>query len=141
MREESVMAAQEREDWLDQVHWNEDGLAPAIAQDAESGRVLTLAWMNREALARTVAGGLAVYWSRSRARLWQKGEQSGHVQQVQEVRLDCDRDAILLRVRQEQGVACHTGRESCFFLRLDGDGWTAVDPVLRDPADIYEQND
>ncbi len=125
--------------WLETIHWDEQGLVPAVAQDAASGRVLTLAWMNREALALTVAEGRAVYWSRSRARIWRKGEESGHVQHLEEVRLDCDRDAILLRVRQESGIACHTGREACFFLRLDGDSWHEADPVLKDPAAIYRQ--
>ncbi|MEX2353132.1 MAG: phosphoribosyl-AMP cyclohydrolase, partial [Gammaproteobacteria bacterium] len=105
--------------WLDKVNWNEQGLVPAIAQEKDSGKVLTLAWMNREALQQTVSTGHAVYWSRSRARLWHKGESSGHVQTVLEIRLDCDRDAILLVVKQAGGIACHTGRHSCFFKRLD----------------------
>ena len=123
--------------YADQVRWNADGLVPAIAQDAASGRVLTLAWMNREALARTVETGEAHYWSRSRGRLWRKGESSGHVQRVREVRLDCDNDAILLVVDQQGGIACHTGRERCFFKLLDGDAWREVEPVLRDPRTIY----
>jgi phosphoribosyl-AMP cyclohydrolase len=123
--------------WLDEIAWGEDGLIAATAQDAKSGRLLTLAWMNRDALALTVAEGRAVYWSRSRRRLWRKGEQSGHAQWIEEIRLDCDKDAVLLRVRQDGGIACHTGRESCFHHRLDADGWLAVDPVLKDPADIY----
>ena len=123
--------------WLDSVRWDEHGLVPAVAQDAASGRVLTLAWMNREALTLTVAEGRAVYWSRSRNRLWRKGEESGHVQWLEEVRLDCDRDAILLRVRQQGGIACHTGRATCFFLRLEGGAWHEVDPVLTEPAAIY----
>ncbi len=122
--------------WLAEVRWNADGLTPAIAQDATSLRVLTLAWMNREALARTVRTREAHYWSRSRARLWRKGETSGHVQRVREIRLDCDQDAILLLVEQ-QGVACHTGHERCFYLKLDGDAWHDVEPVLLDPRDIY----
>jgi phosphoribosyl-AMP cyclohydrolase len=123
--------------WLDEVHWNGEGLVPAIAQDATSGRVLTLAWMNREALAETAKGGEAVYWSRSRGKLWRKGEESGHVQRVVEVRMDCDSDAILLRVEQAGGIACHTGRERCFFNKLEQGKWVATDPVLRDPSLIY----
>ena len=122
------------EAWLDQLAWNADGLIPAIAQDAESGRVLMFAWMNREALAETARSGRAVYWSRSRGRLWRKGEESGHVQRVREIRADCDADVILLRVEQIGGIACHTGRESCFFQRLGDAGWESVDPVLKDPA-------
>ncbi len=124
--------------WLDQLAWNADGLIPAIAQDAESGRVLMFAWMNREALAETARSGRAVYWSRSRGRLWRKGEESGHVQRVREIRADCDADVILLCVEQIGGVACHTGRESCFFQRLGDAGWESVDPVLKDPAQIYK---
>jgi len=124
-------------DWLDQVQWAADGLVAAIAQDAASGKVLTLAWMNREALARTVATGEAHYWSRSRRRLWRKGEESGHVQSVREVRLDCDSDAILLLVDQVGGIACHTGRERCFFQRLDGGSWVSDEPVRKDPRTIY----
>jgi len=123
--------------YADDVRWNADGLVPAIAQDAGSGRVLTLAWMNREALERTASTGEAHYWSRSRAKLWRKGEQSGHVQRVREIRLDCDDDAILLLVEQHGGIACHTGRERCFYKRLDGDAWREVEPVLRDPKVIY----
>ena len=123
--------------WLDDVRWNADGLVPAIAQDAASRRVLTLAWMNRDALARTAATREAHYWSRSRAKLWRKGEQSGHVQKVREIRLDCDNDAIVLVVEQVGGIACHTGRERCFFQRLDGERWVVDEPVLRDPAAIY----
>jgi len=123
--------------WLDEVRWDDEGLVPAIAQDATSGRVLTLAWMNRESLAETAQRGEAVYWSRSRRRLWRKGEESGHVQRVVEMRMDCDSDAILLRVEQAGGIACHTGRERCFFLKLEQGKWVATDPVLRDPALIY----
>ena len=123
--------------WLEEVQWNSEGLVPAIAQDATSGRDLTLAWMNREALAETAKRGEAVYWSRSRRKLWRKGEESGHVQRVVELRMDCDSDAILLRVEQEGGIACHTGRERCFFLKLEQDQWVTTDPVLRDPALIY----
>lgn len=124
-------------EWFDHVRWDDQGLAPVVAQDAASGRVLTVAWMNREALTETARRGEAVYWSRSRARLWRKGEESGHVQRVLEVRLDCDADAILLRVEQSGGIACHTGRESCFFRRLEDGRWVTTDPVLKDPAVIY----
>jgi len=123
--------------WLDEVKWTADGLVPAIAQEAVSGKVLTLAWMNRDALARTAATGEAHYWSRSRRALWRKGEESGHVQRVREVRLDCDADAVLLLVEQAGGIACHTGRERCFFRRLDGGRWADVEPVLKDPREIY----
>ena len=124
-------------DWLDEVKWGADGLVAAVAQDAASGRVLTVAWMNREALAATVEKGEAVYWSRSRRRLWHKGEQSGHVQKVKELRIDCDADALLLRVEQVAGIACHTGRERCFFRKLEDGRWVSTDPVLKDPALIY----
>jgi phosphoribosyl-AMP cyclohydrolase len=123
--------------WLDAVKWSADGLVPAIAQDAATGKVLTLAWTNREALARTAASGEAHYWSRSRGKLWRKGESSGHVQKVREIRLDCDNDAILYVVEQMGGIACHTGRERCFFQRLDGERWVDVDPVIKDPREIY----
>jgi phosphoribosyl-AMP cyclohydrolase len=126
-------------DWLDEVKWNADGLVPVIAQQLETHDVLMLAWMNREALARTAACGEAVYWSRSRPRLWRKGEESGPVQQVRELRLDCDNDVVLLKVEQlgagpgEAAIACHTGRHSCFFRVLRDGAWQAVDPVLKDP--------
>jgi phosphoribosyl-AMP cyclohydrolase len=125
--------------WLDEVPWNGDGLIAAVAQDADSGRVLTVAWMNREALAETARRGEAVYWSRSRGRLWRKGEQSGHVQRVRELRLDCDADAVLLKVEQAGGIACHTGRESCFFRKLENGSWVTTDPVLKDPSLIYKK--
>lgn len=125
-------------DWLDAVHWDQDGLVPAIAQDVASGRILMVAWMNREALALTVEKGEAVYWSRSRNRLWHKGEESGHTQKVSEVRLDCDEDVIVLKVEQHGGIACHTGRQSCFYRVLREGAWVAVDPVLKDPKDIYQ---
>ena len=125
--------------WLDEVPWNEHGLITAVAQDAASGRVLTVAWMNREALKQTAEQGEAVYWSRSRGRLWRKGEQSGHVQKVRELRLDCDADAVLLQVEQTGGIACHTGRESCFFRKLENGSWVTTDPVLKDPAAIYKK--
>lgn len=127
-------------DWLDEVKWDVQGLLPVIAQELGSGDVLMFAYMNREALARTAATGQAVYWSRSRQRLWHKGEESGHVQQVHEMRLDCDADVLLLEVTQlghEPGIACHTGRHSCFFRRLDKGAWVEVEPVLKDPASIY----
>ena len=125
--------------WLDEVPWDEHGLITAVAQDAASGRVLTVAWMNREALKQTAEQGEAVYWSRSRGRLWRKGEQSGHVQKVRELRLDCDADAVLLQVEQTGGIACHTGRESCFFRKLENGSWVTTDPVLKDPAAIYKK--
>ena len=128
-------------DWLEQVKWTPEGLVPAIAQDAASGRVLTLAWMNREALKKTVETGEAHYWSRSRAALWHKGEQSGHLQRVQSVRLDCDADVILLEVEQLGGIACHTGRQSCFFRKLDEGRWVTIDAVLKDPQEIYGGNE
>jgi phosphoribosyl-AMP cyclohydrolase len=124
-------------DWLEKVKWTENGLVAAIAQDAASRRVLTLAWRNRDALARTLETGEAHYWSRSRAKLWHKGEESGHVQKVKTMRLDCDGDAILLEVEQRGGIACHTGRESCFYRRLEDGRWVSADPVIRDPQEIY----
>ena len=123
--------------WLDAVSWNDDGLVPAIAQDAADGRILMMAWMNREALSLTAQQGMAVYWSRSRKKLWHKGEESGHQQQVSEIRLDCDNDVVVLQVEQRGGIACHTGRRSCFYQRLEGRHWVAVEPVLKDPASIY----
>jgi phosphoribosyl-AMP cyclohydrolase len=125
--------------WLDEVPWNEHGLIAAVAQDFSSGKVLTVAWMNRQALQDTVERQEAVYWSRSRKRLWRKGEESGHVQKLRELRLDCDADAVLLKVEQVGGIACHTGRESCFFRKLEKGEWVSVDPVLKDPALIYKR--
>jgi phosphoribosyl-AMP cyclohydrolase len=125
------------EKWLETVKWDERGLVPAIAQEISTNDVLTFAWMNREALEKTVATGEAHYWSRSRKRLWKKGEQSGHVQAVREIRLDCDEDVVLLKVEQRGGIACHTGRHSCFFQKLDDGRWVAVDPVVKDPKEIY----
>ena len=125
------------EDWLDEIKWTEDGLVPAIAQDATDGAVLMVAWMNREALQLTAREGRAVYWSRSRRKLWRKGEESGHEQVVKEIRLDCDNDVVMLHVEQRGGIACHTGRRSCFFRRLVNNSWVAVDPVLKDPQAIY----
>jgi phosphoribosyl-AMP cyclohydrolase len=126
-------------DWLDMVKWSEDGLVPAIAQDAQDGTILMVAWMNREALSLTATGGRAVYWSRSRRKLWRKGEASGHEQFVREIRLDCDNDVVMLQVEQIGGIACHTGRRSCFFQRLEGDRWVTVEPVLKDPDTIYDK--
>jgi phosphoribosyl-AMP cyclohydrolase len=123
--------------WLDEIRWNRDGLVPAIAQDAQTLRVLTLAWMNRDALALTAGTGEAHYWSRSRARMWRKGESSGHVQRIREIRHDCDSDAILLLVEQVGGIACHTGHERCFYMQLDGQTWREVEPVIKDPEVIY----
>ena len=123
--------------WLDEIGWDERGLVPAIAQDAATGRVLMVAWMSRESLAQTVASGEAVYFSRSRGRLWRKGEESGHVQRVREVRLDCDGDVVLLAIEQAGGIACHTGRERCFFRRLENGRWREDEPVLKAPDDIY----
>ncbi|EHR70092.1 phosphoribosyl-AMP cyclohydrolase [Burkholderiales bacterium JOSHI_001] len=128
-------------DWLNAIKWDRDGLVPVIAQDAGSGDVLMFAFMNRESLARTVQTGQAVYWSRSRQKLWHKGEESGHFQQVHDIRMDCDNDVLLIKVTQlghEPGLACHTGRHSCFFQRLDGGEWKSVDPVLKDPQAIYK---
>jgi phosphoribosyl-AMP cyclohydrolase len=125
------------EAWLDAIEWTEDGLVPAIAQEHGTGRILMLAWMNRESLRRTVESGEAVYWSRSRAKLWHKGEESGHVQRVKEIRLDCDGDVVLLDVEQIGGIACHTGRHDCFFRRLEDGQWETVEPVLQDPKEIY----
>jgi phosphoribosyl-AMP cyclohydrolase len=127
-----------KDGWLNKVNWTQDGLVPAVAQDAATGRVLTLAWMNREALQKTVQTGDAHYWSRSRRKLWRKGEDSGHVQKVKAIRLDCDEDTILLEVEQTGGIACHTGRQSCFFQKLVGAEWVVSDPVLKDPKDIYK---
>ncbi|HCX32870.1 MAG TPA: phosphoribosyl-AMP cyclohydrolase [Rhodocyclaceae bacterium] len=123
--------------WLDEVRWDRDGLVPVIVQEASSRDVLMLAWMNREALERSAREGHAVFWSRSRGRLWKKGEESGHVQAVKEIRTDCDSDAVLIVVEQAGGIACHTGRHSCFFNRLERGAWRCVEPVLKDPAEIY----
>ena len=124
-------------DFIDQIKWTDDGLVPVITQDVDSGRVLMFAWMNHEALRKTVSGNIAVYWSRSRKKLWKKGESSGHHQRVREMRLDCDGDVILMRVESIQGIACHTGRESCFYRVLKHDKWQDVDPVLKSPQEIY----
>jgi phosphoribosyl-AMP cyclohydrolase len=126
-------------DWLDKVNWDANGLVPVIAQEALTGKVLMFAWMNRAALEQTVASGEAVYWSRSRRKLWHKGEESGHVQKVRELRLDCDEDVILLCVEQVGGIACHTGRHNCFFQRYADGKWVVTDPVIKDPDDIYRK--
>jgi len=126
--------------WLDEVKWNADGLVPAIAQDVQSGKVLMLAWMNRESLSLSLAEQKAVYWSRSRQQLWRKGETSGHTQILHTLRLDCDRDAILLQVEQLGGIACHTGRQSCFFLEKDGDSWQSAEAVIKSSAEIYNKS-
>lgn len=124
--------------WLDEIKWTDDGLAPAIAQEAGTGKVLMMAWMNRESLALTVKEGRAIYWSRSRNKLWRKGEESGHVQTLKDIRLDCDNDVILLEVEQLGGIACHTGRHNCFFKQLQNDKWQEVDAVIKNPDDIYK---
>ena len=126
------------ENWLNKVNWSADGLVTAIAQDADTGRVLMVAWMDRDALRLTQQKGEAIYWSRSRKKLWHKGEESGHFQKVKEIRLDCDGDAILLKVEQQGGIACHTGRESCFYRRLEQGEWAEVDAVLKAPNEIYK---
>ena len=127
------------ETWLDTVKWSKDGLVPVIAQDAATGRVLMVAWMDREALKLTMQKNEAVYWSRSRKKLWHKGEESGHFQKVKEIRLDCDGDVILLKIEQLGGIACHTGRESCFYRCLENGQWTEADSVLRSPEEIYKK--
>lgn len=126
-------------DWRDDIQWTAEGLVPVIAQDDASGRVLMFAWMNREALELTRESGMAVYWSRSRGRLWRKGEESGHQQTVKSIAIDCDGDVLLLRVEQAGGIACHTGRESCFFRKLQGQDWVTTDPVLKSPKQIYRK--
>ena len=125
--------------WLNKINWSDDGLVPAIAQDAQTGKVLMVAWMNREALKLTWQKQQAVYWSRSRRKLWHKGEESGHFQIVKEIRMDCDADVILLQIEQQGGIACHTGRESCFFSKLEGGKWVEVDAVLKSPDEIYKK--
>jgi len=125
--------------WLEQIKWDKDGLVPAIAQDHKSGRILMMAWMNREALQLTIDEQRAIYFSRSRNKLWRKGEESGHVQKLYELRTDCDKDVILMQVEQIGGIACHTGRESCFYLRQDDNEWQSTEPVLKDPNSIYKK--
>jgi len=124
--------------WLDEIRWTQDGLVPVIAQEAGTGQILMFAWMNRESLALSVEEGYAVYWSRSRGRLWRKGEESGHRQKIVEIRLDCDEDVLLIEVVQEGGIACHTGRHHCFFRKLSEGRWEVVEPVLKSPETIYQ---
>lgn len=125
--------------WLNKISWSEDGLVSVIAQDVNTGCVLMMAWMNREAVKQTVQSGEAIYWSRSRKKLWHKGEESGNIQRVREIRLDCDGDALLLKVEQAGGIACHTGRAHCFYSRLENDRWVDVDPVLKSPDEMYQK--
>ncbi|MDC8445360.1 MAG: phosphoribosyl-AMP cyclohydrolase [Nitrosomonas sp.] len=125
--------------WLNEINWSDDGLIPAIAQEAGSGKILMVAWMNPEALRLTAEKGEAVYWSRSRKKLWHKGEESGHTQKVKEIRMDCDGDVVLLTVEQVGGIACHTGRHNCFFRKLENDQWVITSPVLKDPDTIYKK--
>lgn len=124
--------------FVDDILWNSDGLAPAIAQDAKTGKILMVAWMNREALQLTVTENRAIYWSRSRQKLWRKGEESGNVQQLKELRIDCDKDVIMMQVEQVGGIACHTGRASCFYRVLKDGQWTSVDPVIKNPKELYQ---
>ena len=124
--------------WLEDIKWSDDGLVPAIAQDYATGKLLMMAWMTRESLQLSVQEGRAIYWSRSRNKLWRKGEESGHVQRIKDIRLDCDNDVILLSVEQIGGIACHTGRERCFYKQLQGDRWVEVEPVIKDPQQIYK---
>ena len=133
------MTASDSQQFLDQVRWNQDGLLPAIAQDSQTNEILMFAWMNRESLALTVAEQRAIYWSRSRQKIWRKGEESGHVQSIKEIRIDCDEDVIILKVEQLGGIACHTGRRSCFYRRLDNGVWETVEKVIKDPATIYSK--
>ncbi len=125
--------------WLDEIKWTADGLVAVIAQESTTGKILMMAWMNREALALTVEKQVVVYWSRSRGKLWHKGEESGHVQVVKDIRLDCDNDVILLEVEQKGGIACHTGRHNCFYKQYQDGNWVAVEPVLKDPSEIYKK--
>ena len=125
--------------WLDEIKWDSDGLVPAIAQETGSGKMLMMAWMNREALELTVKENRAIYWSRSRNKLWRKGEESGHVQTLKSIRLDCDNDVILMEVEQLGGIACHTGRHNCFFKELNDGQWVEVDSVIKDPKSIYKK--
>ena len=125
--------------WLDEIKWDNDGLVPAIAQEAASGKILMMAWMNRESLELSVKEGRAIYWSRSRNRLWRKGEESGHVQSIKDIRLDCDNDVVLLEVEQLGGIACHTGRHNCFYKQLQNDQWVEVEAVIKNPDEIYKK--
>ncbi len=124
--------------WLDEIKWSADGLVPALAQDYKTGQILMMAWMNREALEATVTEGRAIYYSRSRQKLWRKGEESGHIQSLREIRIDCDSDVVLMQVDQIGGIACHTGREHCFYKRYEDGEWKSVDPVIKDPKEIYK---
>ena len=124
--------------WLDDIKWDEDGLVPAIAQETRTGKILMMAWMNRESLELSVKEGRAIYWSRSRNKLWRKGEESGHVQTIKDIRLDCDNDVLLLEVEQIGGIACHTGRHNCFYKQLQNEQWVEVESVIKDPKDIYK---
>lgn len=124
--------------WLDEIKWDKDGLVPAIAQESGSGKVLMMAWMNKESLALTAKEGRAIYWSRSRNKLWRKGEESGHVQVLKDMRLDCDNDVVLLEVEQIGGIACHTGRHNCFYKKLQNDQWLEVEPIIKNPDEIYK---
>jgi phosphoribosyl-AMP cyclohydrolase len=124
--------------FVDDILWNSDGLAPAIAQDAKTGKILMVAWMNREALQLTVIENRAIYWSRSRQKIWRKGEESGNVQQLKELRIDCDKDVIMMQVEQVGGIACHTGRVSCFYRVLKDGQWTSIDPVIKNPKELYQ---
>ncbi|MCE3264523.1 MAG: phosphoribosyl-AMP cyclohydrolase [Pseudoduganella sp.] len=135
----AISAQDAKAKWLNKVKWDEHGLVPVIAQEAGSNDVLMFAWMNRDALFKTVELGEAVYWSRSRKKLWHKGEESGHVQKVLEIRLDCDEDVVLLKIEQEGAIACHTGRHSCFFNKFADGDWQNTEPVLKDPAEIYAE--
>lgn len=134
------MSNNQDQSWLDELKWDVQGLIPAIAQDEKTGKVVMFAWMNRESLAMTLDMGRAVYWSRSRQKLWPKGEESGHVQKIRSIRVDCDKDVLLLSIEQIGGIACHTGRESCFYFELNPETtqWQAVEPVLKNPDDIYK---
>jgi phosphoribosyl-AMP cyclohydrolase len=133
------MPADINQNFIDQVRWNQDGLLPAIAQDSKTHEILMFAWMNRESLALTVAENRAIYWSRSRKKLWRKGEESGHIQSIKEIRIDCDEDVIILKIEQLGGIACHTGRRSCFYRRLNNSVWETVEKVIKNPADIYSK--
>ena len=135
------MSPSENQAWLDAIKWNADGLVPVVTQDFETGNILTQAWMNREALALTVKESRAVYWTRSRKKIWRKGEESGYQQIIKEILLDCDNDALVIKVEQVGGIACHTGRARCFHQRLENDLWVITDPVIKDPAEIYKKQD
>ncbi len=139
MCEQAAEQSGQQTGWLEEIKWNQDGLIPAIAQDHKTGKVLMVAWMNAEALQLTVTEQRAIYWSRSRQKLWRKGEESGHVQQLHDLRLDCDSDVILMQVEQLGGIACHTGREHCFYKSLQNGEWVAAEPVLKDPNVIYDK--